>query len=1055
MNLEGLQAYVTDYNEQTGMTTYEIPNGACGNNTGWTMRAVVPANVTPSTQVVAYIDGEGGNSWGNATSALMRDGSDSIVISAVNGENYEQATIQQTAQTNLNIIDTSINIFGGDRNNVGIYGASNGSVYAFTTVAESLKGDSNINFAWCTNVDYFNSGAYMSDSDIQLLTDNGVRMIIVTDNDTPSPGGCRYPGYQMTANGRNGKAIILEYPAGFVHDQKCYFPIEDGLLDWLAGTGELDIDKRNAMLYQFINGQQGTDAKTPDEILDILGINSGIYGDNYQIKLSRDDINRLDLNEQGTVASDVVTVIENLNKIVAEMNKSDAAIAPMRQTTTSTAPIPAQLSQSQDVFLNISHDLLCRLDREMTLIQSVAQTFYDMDKGLADAAGNLATGGNLFTNSAESIDATLSRMISEEISARTTFNGTFLYDMTSLTEGKVGSISMVDIDKMLGESGLTGALHDNFESERNSATQTKIAIDGFIDIISSSTNLQGDAWKLVGQKLSTYSELMQTRIESADKLEAAMTEALTKIKNYMGDYEVLDDSRLPELRSTLEQIKKDLAHAKKVVSATKVVQEWVVDNAGNQYYKEYTVYVYDAASRQEAQEYIEWATVEIPIIEAEKAKLEGLPEIMRQAQDVINQAMVEIYGDYGVKTSEIVSGKESTYIPPSYTRHTPVDIPEYTGPEQTADKRESIFRGRFWYGEGKEQIYGSYEDYLNGVKAEDNPTYNKDLEDSGISSEYEYDMTYDILENSNSTTQDETNSNIYRETNGRNLFGPLADQQSSTPEVSAPSENGESEVSAPTENEEAVDLSGGNVGATAPGSQGGGGYNSGGQTYTPPASDDNTIGTEQPSTEVEPPLDNESSETEKPPVEDTTNDQTPDNSEKPIDDKKPAENQKPIDDKVQEDTQKPIETIKPSKPTIPNPTRPSDYNIPNAYTPNNNSSTIGTPNVNDTVINDVPVLDDTLLDSIIDEPIIEEPSIELPVEDDTSIIEPSLPELDDTPIELPSEPTKKDSGNETAKAIATLVGVGAAVGGAAYGAHRYIKSREDSEEKSYDEEYDY
>ena len=31
------------------------------------------------------------------------------------------------------------------------------------------------------------------------------------------------------------------------------------------------------------------------------------------------------------------------------------------------------------------------LDREMTLIQSVAQTFYDMDKGLADAAGNLAT----------------------------------------------------------------------------------------------------------------------------------------------------------------------------------------------------------------------------------------------------------------------------------------------------------------------------------------------------------------------------------------------------------------------------------------------------------------------------------------------------------------------------------------------------------------------------------------------------------------------------------------------------------------------------------------
>ena len=58
---------------------------------------------------------------------------------------------------------------------------------------------------------------------------------------------------------------------------------------------------------------------TVDEILDILGINSGIYGDNYQIKLSRDDINGLALNEQGTVASDVVTVIENLNKKELEL----------------------------------------------------------------------------------------------------------------------------------------------------------------------------------------------------------------------------------------------------------------------------------------------------------------------------------------------------------------------------------------------------------------------------------------------------------------------------------------------------------------------------------------------------------------------------------------------------------------------------------------------------------------------------------------------------------------------------------------------------------------
>ena len=73
-------------------------------------------------------------------------------------------------------------------------------------------------------------------------------MIIVSDTSDPMRNGCRYPGYEMTSNGNNGTAIIIEYPSGYSHDNKCYFPVDDGILDWIGGTGDLDLEKRNALI---------------------------------------------------------------------------------------------------------------------------------------------------------------------------------------------------------------------------------------------------------------------------------------------------------------------------------------------------------------------------------------------------------------------------------------------------------------------------------------------------------------------------------------------------------------------------------------------------------------------------------------------------------------------------------------------------------------------------------------------------------------------------------------------------------------------------------------
>ena len=131
----------------------------------------------------------------------------------------------------------------------------------------------------------------------------------------------------------------------------------------------------------------------------------------------------------------------------------------------------------------------------------------------------------------------------------------------------------------------------------------------------------------------------------------------------------------------------------------------------------------------------------------------------------------------------------------------------------------------------------------------------------------------------------------------------------------------------------------------------------------------------------------------------------------------------------------------------------SKYNIPSAYNQNKDtSSLVGTP-----------IIDENTLDGVIDEPlediIIDDYLEELPIEEDIFLEEPIIeePEFEQPIQELSSDITKVNNKNGTAaKTIATLVGVGAAVGAASYGAHKYIKSKEENDEyESYSEEEEY
>ena len=201
----------------------------------------------------------------------------------------------------------------------------------------------------------------------------------------------------------------------------------------------------------------------------------------------------------------------------------------------------------------------------------------------------------------------------------------------------------------------------------------------------------------------------------------------------MGEYEELDDSKLPELREQIEQIKQSIIESQNIIDATHTVTRSYEDNQGKTIHYSVTEYVYSASARRAAKEYINQATITLREIEKEIVKLEGLPIILAQAEQIVNDALSEIYNNYGVKASNAVCGKEVTYVPPANTNYSAPALPTHNAWNYKKDIPEGkLDLGQFYMRPELVTKYGSYDDYLNGVEKENNPIYNKDMEDNGI-----------------------------------------------------------------------------------------------------------------------------------------------------------------------------------------------------------------------------------------------------------------------------------------------------------------------------------
>ena len=633
-NNEDMYNYLVETLDGTGAKIEVLDNGGIWVS-NWKAEGAfenqlyIPPNLdSNNVSMISYLPGSGGFTYDAQPlrNKILSETPPNCIITLAQGctdrGNTMEAAATICADNGLQITNLTVQSF-----------SASGGV-GFQQLEKFLEENPNVN-ATMIVADGYNmestSGYFYN---IDTLAEKGVPIILVNPHNTRLNSSVK----NLTDKGLN--IYVIESDRGG-HTDINKDIINNGLLEYSLGIADEfggpnnNLDKCNYILLKY-------DPENPDcnqhgyvllDSFDPIRQENEAYG--YTLE-------RLNHNpfDDGSVGSDMYGVVTSLNAIRQSMGGTDVSTP----TYTSTSTIPGNLMNAESSLIGISNDLNGTIYKETQVISSIAQVFYDMDRERTNAAAALSDGRELLFDESAYTDV-LNQLISVDITSNITFEN-YMFDPFSHTEGNSGKICLSDLNSIISGGSLAGPLHENLENERQSAKATLTEIDNLNTMISTGNNFKGDIWKAVGTRLTEYSDLMNLRIESADKLEEAMVKAIKLIVDYMGDYDELDDAKLPELKEKAEQIKQGILDAENIINATHNVSVPVEDGNGATTYRYITQYVYSAGARNDAKNYIYQARKLLIEINKEINKLENLPIVLAQAEQIVNDALVEIYGNY-------------------------------------------------------------------------------------------------------------------------------------------------------------------------------------------------------------------------------------------------------------------------------------------------------------------------------------------------------------------------------------------------------------------------
>lgn len=173
---------------------------------------------------------------------------------------------------------------------------------------------------------------------------------------------------------------------------------------------------------------------------------------------------------------------------------------------------------------------------------------------------------------------------------------------------------------------------ETIETDAREANKANEILLNFVD--KSKTELKGEGWDAYRKKFNAYSVALQAREEIATIMEDAIKQALSLLKNYLGDDLMIDTSRLEEYQHN-KQICENSIESLKEMLEEKDKTEYV-DKDGT------TQIVPSNLETEEIEEQIELAKDTIEELDRMIAKIEGFDEVYSQAELILQSAFSRI-----------------------------------------------------------------------------------------------------------------------------------------------------------------------------------------------------------------------------------------------------------------------------------------------------------------------------------------------------------------------------------------------------------------------------
>ena len=186
---------------------------------------------------------------------------------------------------------------------------------------------------------------------------------------------------------------------------------------------------------------------------------------------------------------------------------------------------------------------------------------------------------------------------------------------------------MEDLDNGMAES--------TFKNLKNDDKESKKLKDSINDFTSNKDKLKGEQWDRVKKKINEFQPLLEERGNVANKLMESITSAITLLKDYLGEDQMLDTSKLEEFKEEKRKVEQTIESLKAKLNET--VEETVDDGAGGT--KTVTKPKYNAA---DINEQIKAAEDTLKELERIITKIEGLDEVYNKATGIMDEAAAEI-----------------------------------------------------------------------------------------------------------------------------------------------------------------------------------------------------------------------------------------------------------------------------------------------------------------------------------------------------------------------------------------------------------------------------